>query len=91
MPTNKHKRKASAHTKAKTVKSAQPSGMITSYPKVFFLLGMFFVALGIYLLAFKSNDNAMFGLAMLSLIVGVVTAFYASFAVPKKKQIIKEK
>ena len=46
---------------------------------------LFFVALSMYLLTFESQDNAMFGLAMLSLIVGVVTTIYANFAVPKKK------
>lgn len=86
MPTNKHKRKASAHTKNKAVKSIHSAGGITSHPKVFFLGGLFFVALGIYLLAFESQNNAMFGLAMLSLIAGVVTTIYANFAVPKNKK-----
>ncbi|MEH6652231.1 MAG: hypothetical protein V7707_19585 [Motiliproteus sp.] len=85
MPRNKHKRKASAHPKPKTVKSAKPSGVITSHPQVFILLGLFFVALGVYILVFKSQGNAMFGFAMLSLIVGVVTVIFANFAVPKKK------
>ncbi|PKG80693.1 hypothetical protein CXF85_21485 [Colwellia sp. 75C3] len=85
MPTNKHKRKASSHVKSKSVKSIQSSGLITSHPKVFVLGGLSFVALGIYLLAFESQNNAMFGVAMLSLIAGVVTTIYANFAVPKKK------
>jgi len=86
MPTNKHKRKASAHSKPKTVKSAQPSGLITSHPKIFALVGLFFIALGMYLLTFESQDNAMFGLAMLSLISGVVTTIYTNIAVPKKNK-----
>jgi len=84
MPTNKHKRKASAQPKSKAAKRVQSSGLITSHPKVFALVGWFCVALGIYLLAFESQTNAMFGLAMLSLVVGVVTTIYANFAVPKK-------
>ncbi len=83
MPTNKHKRKASAHSKAKIAKSAQP-GLVTSHPKVFVLIGLFFVAVGMYLLTFESQDDAMFGLAMLSLITGVVTAIYAKIAITKK-------
>ncbi|MEY8252007.1 MAG: hypothetical protein RPR91_06450 [Colwellia sp.] len=79
MPTNKHKRKASAHSKA--VKRVKSSGLITSHPKLFVLGGLFFVALGIYLLAFESENNAMFGFAMLSLITGVATTIYANFAV----------
>jgi hypothetical protein len=82
MPTNKHKRKASAHAKAKIVK---PPGLITSHPKVFVSVGLFLVALSLYLLAFKSQDNAMFGLAMLSLITGVALALAAKVAVTKKK------
>ncbi len=85
MPTNKHKRKASIHAKTKAVKSVQSSGLITSHPKAFALGGLFFVALGIYLLAFKSQNNAMFGLAMICLIAGGATTIYANFAVPKKK------
>jgi len=46
---------------------------------------LLFVALGIYLLTFESQDNAMFGFAMLSLITGVVTTIYANFSVSKKK------
>ncbi|MEH6471213.1 MAG: hypothetical protein V7752_08185 [Halopseudomonas sp.] len=85
MPRNKHKRKASARSKPNTAKSVKPSGVITSHPKVFVLIGFFFVALGVYILVFKSQGNAMFGFAMLSLIVGMVTAIFANFAVPKKK------
>jgi len=85
MPTNKHKhkhkRKASAHSKPKTEK---PPGLITSHPKAFVLVGLFFVALSMYLLAFESQDNAMFGLAMLSLITGVVLAITAKIAVTKE-------
>jgi hypothetical protein len=85
MPTNKHKRKATAHAKPKLAKSIQSSGLITSHPKAFALGGLSFVALGIYLLAFESQNNAMFGVAMLSIIAGVVTTIYANFAVPKNK------
>jgi len=85
MPTNKHKRKATAHVKPKAVKVVRSSGIITTHPKLFLYAGVMLVALGIYLLAFESQTNAMFGLAMLSLVVGVVTTIYANFAVPKKK------
>ncbi|PKI15982.1 hypothetical protein [Colwellia sp. 12G3] len=83
MPTNKHKRKASSHSKSS--KPVQSSGLMTTHPKAFALGGLLFVALGIYLLAFESQNNAMFGIAMLSLIAGTVTTIYANFAVPKKK------
>jgi len=85
MPTNKHKRKASAHSKSKKVKSSQTSGLIASHPKAFVLVGLFFVALSVYLLTFESQDNAMFGLAMLSLITGVATIIYANFSLSRKK------
>jgi hypothetical protein len=81
MPTNKHKRKASAHSTLKTVK---PPGLIALHPKAFALVGLFFVALSMYLLIFESQDNAMFGLAMLSLITGIVLAISAKMAVTKK-------
>ncbi|NQY88049.1 MAG: hypothetical protein HRT51_09940 [Colwellia sp.] len=81
MPTNKHKRKASAHAKPKTVKAP---GLITSHPKAFILVGLLFVAISMYLLTFQAQDNAMFGLAMLSLIAGVVLVIYAKIAVTKK-------
>jgi len=84
MPTNKHKRKASPHAKTKSGKGSHTSGLITSHRKLFIYIGLFFVALGVYLLTFESQDNAMFGLAMISLIAGIITAFYANFTVTKK-------
>lgn len=81
MPANKHKRKASAHTKSKL---AKPPGLISSHPQAFVLVGLFFILVSAYLLAFESQDNAMFGLAMLSLVVGVVLAFIAKVGVAKK-------
>ncbi|WP_019027699.1 hypothetical protein [Colwellia piezophila] len=83
MPTNKHKRKASAHPKSRA--RAKRILQLTSHPKIFALVGWSFVTVGIYLLAFESQSNAMFGLAMLALVVGVVTTIYANFAAPKKK------
>jgi dolichol kinase len=85
MPVNKHKRKASAHPKPAIEKHAQPTGLIISHPRTSISVGLFFITLGIYLLAFESQDNAMFGFAMLSFIVGVATTIYAKFTVPKKK------
>ncbi|AAZ27596.1 hypothetical protein [Colwellia psychrerythraea] len=85
MPTNKHKRKASAHSKTKAIKGFQSSGLISLHPKAFAIGGLFFVALGLYLLAFESQNNAMFGVAMLSLIAGGSTTIYANFALAKKK------
>jgi hypothetical protein len=85
MPTNKHKRKASAHSKSTTVKKIQP-GVITSHPKVFIVVGLLFVTLSIYLFTFEYQDDAMFGLAMLSLIVGVITTLYAKIVVTKKNK-----
>tara|TARA_R110001583_G_scaffold19882_2_gene77163 strand:- start:5932 stop:6207 length:276 start_codon:yes stop_codon:yes gene_type:complete len=85
MPTNKHKRKASAHSNPKAVKNVKSSGLLTLHPKFFAFVGLLFVALGLYLLAFESQNNAMFGFAMLSLITGVVATIYVNFAVPKKK------
>ena len=87
MPTNKHKRKASANFKTKIAKKVKSSGLISLYPKAFVVVGLFFVALGVYILTFESQDNAMFGLAMLSLVSGTATAIYVNFAVPKKKQL----
>jgi len=87
MPTNKHKRKATAHVKPKTVKVVRSSGIITTHPKLFLYAGVMLVALGIYLLAFEAQNNAMFGFAMLALIAGVVTAIYANFAGLKKKHL----
>lgn len=85
MPTNKHKRKMSPHTKTKVVKNTLSSGLMTSHPKRFVVIGMLLVMLGVYLLAFKSQSDAMFGLAMLSLVSGAVTTIYANLAHAKKK------
>ncbi|MFT5296059.1 MAG: putative membrane protein YiaA [Colwellia sp.] len=85
MPANKQKRKASAHTKSNKAKRVQSTGLMATHPKMFFLMGLFLVSLGVYLLTFKSQDNAMFGLAMISLLTGVVTAFYAKFTLAKNK------
>ncbi|MFT6920730.1 MAG: hypothetical protein ACJA2G_003383 [Cognaticolwellia sp.] len=86
MPTNKHKRKTAAHAKPKAAKYALSSRLITLHPKAFVFVGLFFVVLGLYLLTFEAKNNAMFGVAMLSLIAGTVTTIYANFAMPKKKQ-----
>jgi len=88
MPTNKHKhkRKAVAHAKPKAAKYALSSRLITLHPKAFISVGLFFVALGLYLFAFEAKNNAMFGVAMLSLITGTATTIYANLAMPKKKQ-----
>jgi hypothetical protein len=48
-------------------------------------VGLFLVILGLYLLAFKSQDNAMFGLAMISLLTGIVATFYAKITLAKSK------
>ena len=85
MPANKHKRKATSHVKTTSVKLTQSSGLISSHPKAFVMGGLFFVVLGLYLLAFESQNNAMFGVAMLSLIAGGATTIYANFTVPNKK------
>ena len=84
MPANKHKRKASAHSKIKT---AKPPGLITSHPKTFILIGFLLVAVSMYLLTFESQDNAMFGLAMISLVTGMVLAISAQLKVTKKNRI----
>jgi len=47
-------------------------------------LGVFFVALGAYIQVFQSHGNAMSGIAILSIIVGVVTVIIARFSVPRK-------
>ncbi len=86
MPTNKHKRKAVAKNKTRTLKSTKTSGVISSYPKVFIYIGLFFVAVGIYFMAFESQSNAMFGLAMLLLVSGTAIAIYANFTVPKLRK-----
>jgi len=83
MPTNKHKRKASVHAKPKAVKNAQSSGLITSHRKMFISVGLFLVALGLYIMAFEAQSDAMFGLAMLSLVAGTATTIYAYFTIAK--------
>jgi uncharacterized membrane protein len=85
MPTNKHKRKAAAHPKYNKVNRAKSTGLIVSHPKIFVVVGLLLVTLGVYLLTFKSQDNAMFGIAMLSLLAGIVTTFYAKFTLAKNK------
>lgn len=84
MPTNKHKRKATSHVKTTSAKTA-PADLISSNPKAFAIIGLFFVALGAYLLAFESQNNAMFGVAMLSIIAGGATTIYANLTVARKK------
>jgi uncharacterized membrane protein YiaA len=85
MPANKQKRKASAHAKSNKANRVQSTGLMATHPKIFFLIGLFLLTLGIYLLTFKSQDNAMFGLAMISLLTGGVTAFYAKFTLAKNQ------
>jgi hypothetical protein len=83
MPTSKNKRKASTHAKAKKSKIEKSPGLITKNPKFFGIVGVLLVLLSSYLLLFKSQDNAMFGLAMLSLISGVAFTVLAKISVSK--------
>ncbi len=83
MPTNKHKRKSSTHAKAKRSKIEKSPGLISENPKVFGTVGVLLVLLSSYLLVFKSHDNAMFGLAMLSLISGVAFTILAKISISK--------
>lgn len=85
MPSNKHKRKTAANFKNKLAKKTKPSGIISAHPKASVGIGLLFVSLGVYLLTFESQDNAMFGLAMLSLVVGIAMAIYGNLALSRKK------
>ncbi len=86
MPANKHKRKASSHAKSRTAKNTQPPGFIASHPKYSFWLGLFLVTVSMYLLAFESQNNAMFGLAMLALIAGVAVTVFAKISLTNKSK-----
>lgn len=83
MPNNKHKRKAAVHNKSKKLKHTQKAGLISSHPKIFTYGGLFFIALGVYFMAFEGQSNAMFGIAMLLLVTGTATAIYANFTISK--------
>jgi hypothetical protein len=86
MSTKKHKCKAVKHSKKKII-SKNPSkhpSLISKYPRFFFCLGSSFVLIGIYLLIIGIHNNAKFGLAMLSIFVGLVTAIFANSALPGK-------
>lgn len=85
MPTKKHKRKASVQTKPKTQKPVQ-QGVIASNPQLFFVIGLCLVAVSLYLFAFKAHIDAMFGLAMLSLVAGVALSFFAKISLKKNHQ-----
>jgi len=88
MPAKKHKRKASDHTRSKrsSLKQIKPAGLIASNPRLFICIGISLIALGMYLLAFESQYDAMFGLAMLTLVSGGAIAIYSNFALPKKER-----
>ncbi|SEL86188.1 hypothetical protein SAMN05216262_12715 [Colwellia chukchiensis] len=83
MPSKKHKRKSSVQRRMNKVK---PPGLLTKHAKLFVLVGWCFILFSIYLLAFKAHDNAMFGVAMLTLISGVVLSISAQLALNKTKQ-----
>lgn len=86
MPTRKHKRKAVKHSKKMMTSknSAKYSGLISQHPRVFLFLGISFILSGIYLLITGMQNNAKFGLAMLSIFAGIATAIFANSALPKK-------
>ena len=83
MPANKQKRKSSSASKS--IKRKASTGLITSYPKQSIIAGIVLVIAGLYLLIFESHNNAMFGLAILLLFSGGVTAFVARIAAPRKR------
>lgn len=83
MPSNKHKRKAAAHSKVKLVKTP---GLITTHPRTISLIGLILVAISMYLFVFESQDDAMFGLGMLSLVTGMVLVIFAKMTGTNKNQ-----
>ena len=84
MPSNKKKRKGSA--KSKKAKMKQATGLVTAYPKHSIFVGGFLVVLGMYFMIFESTSSANFGIAMLLIIIGAVTAFVAKIAAPRDKE-----
>jgi len=85
MTRNKRKRKRSKSSNPNQVNKTPSPGLMALYPKVFFLLGLFLIVLAVLLLAFYSQDNALFGLAMLTFVTGVAISFYAKFPIGKNK------
>lgn len=86
MSTKKHKRRTVKHSKKKIIlknTSKHPS-LISQYPRIFFFLGISFILTGIFLLIIGIHNNAKFGLAMLSIFVGIATVIFANSALPGK-------
>jgi len=83
VPHNKKKRKSSSKSKKSHLKQAP--GLVTSNPKHSIFVGGFLVVLGLYFMIFESG-SANFGIAMLLIIIGAVTAFVAKIAAPRNKE-----
>ena len=88
MPANKHKRKITKHAKKsdKAEQVVKGTGMLSTYPVAFIVLGLCLLISGIYFLLTGMQNNAMFGIAMLLIISGTATAVFANLALPKNKK-----
>ena len=86
MPTGKQKSRAVKNPKKNKISkgSTKKIGLVSKYPRAFIYIGALFIVTGIYLLITGIQNNAKFGLAMISLFVGGMTVILANFSLPKK-------
>mgnify|MGYP005997008851 CR=1 FL=1 len=82
MPANKNKRKAPTHSGSK--KRQLKPGLLSTYPKESFWVGVACVIVGLYIALFGSSSSVNSGLAMLLIFSGAIAAFIAKISEPNK-------
>lgn len=86
MSAKKHKRKTVKQSKNHQITKtpAKQSGLVSKYPRASMSFGALLILAGAILLLVGMQNDTRFGLAMLSIAVGVVVMFFANIAMPKK-------
>lgn len=88
---SKRKNKNKSGTTSSKRHSVQHSSLLFKYPRSFLCISAAFILTGIYLFATGMHNHAKFGLAILAIFVGMVTAIFANSALPKKEaKLLKE-
>ncbi|MEW6982808.1 hypothetical protein AAD001_09180 [Colwelliaceae bacterium 6471] len=83
MSTKKHKPKKKYKNQS-IKRSSKRINLISQYPRTFLIIGIVFIVIAGFLLVTGMQNNAKFGLALLSLIVGAITVIMANFSLAKK-------
>jgi hypothetical protein len=88
MSVKKNKRKAIKHQNHSS-KEITSRSILSRYPKIFLVLSILLISLGVGLLTMGHVSDAKVGLSMILLFFGLALAMFANASLPKKGVISK--